>query len=70
MKDEIPETAILNLKCPQCHSEANVYMLDKGVKFMFHLMSGNNRFVCQACQLSWREKQPNKISKLKEKSYS
>jgi len=56
---------ILSVACPRCRSSGSVHILDKGAKFIFRMLRGNNRYVCHKCNITWREKTPEQISELK-----
>ncbi|MBD3391266.1 MAG: hypothetical protein GF418_04350 [Chitinivibrionales bacterium] len=43
-------------ECPQCNSTEDVYIYDEGLKFIRRLLTFNNRFACEHCNITWRRK--------------
>ncbi len=44
--------------CPNCEKDDAVYIFDRGMKFLYRSFSGNNRFACKNCMITWRRKDP------------
>lgn len=51
--------------CSRCRSSGIIRILDKGAKFIIRLLRGNNRYACYKCNITWREKAPERFSELK-----
>jgi hypothetical protein len=41
--------------CPECSKNDYVYVVDKGIKFLYRLLLRNNRFACGNCKITWRK---------------
>lgn len=48
----------LDIVCPNCRSK-NVAIMDHGLKRLYRLLIGNNRYYCRTCHSTWRRKFPN-----------
>jgi transposase-like protein len=67
VKGFIIEYYPLDSVCPKCESNEDVYIHDKGLKFVKRLLALNNRFACTKCNITWRRKAPYHILRLHSK---
>jgi hypothetical protein len=51
-----------------CNAENKVYVYDRGPKFWRRLFTGNNRFACRNCKVTWRRKKPDDHARLEKRS--
>lgn len=55
-------------KCPECKSDAQVFILDGGLKRIVRFLFSNNRLACMECRITWRRKWPECALDLQHKS--
>jgi len=53
------------MKCPLCDSDNAVKTADKGFKRKWRAVIGNRRYLCEACRITWRQKEPQEWLKIR-----